>query len=57
MLKIVALFSMNYVAFCFYDASALDDDGVPQDPLQPPIVHLQVLTAPLHCFLEACSTD
>lgn len=54
---VAALFSMNNVAFCFYDASALDDDGVTQDPLQPPVGHLQVLTAPLYCFLEACSTD
>lgn len=29
MLMDAALFSMNNVALCFYDASALDDDGVP----------------------------
>lgn len=57
MLMAVALFSMNDVALWFNDASALDNDGVAQDPLQAPVYHLQVLTDLLYCLLEAWRAD
>lgn len=49
-----ALPCMNEVSFGFDDASALDDDGIAQDPLEPPVCHLQVLAAILYGLLKAC---
>lgn len=48
-----ALPCMYDVSFGFDDATALDDDGVAQDPLEPPVCHLQVLAALLHGLLKA----
>lgn len=48
---------MNEVSLGFDDASALDDDGVAQDPLEPPVCYLQVLAALLHGLLKSCWTQ
>lgn len=48
-----ALPCVNKVSFGFDDASALDNDGVAQDPLEPPVCHLQVPAALLHGLLKA----
>lgn len=49
-----ALACMNEVSLGFDDASALDNDGVAQDPVEQPVCHLQVLVALLHGLLKAC---
>lgn len=40
------------VALSLDDAPALDNNGVAQDPLQPPVSHVQVLRSHLHRLLE-----
>lgn len=42
----------DQVALSLDDASALHDDGVAQDPLQPPVRRDGVLRALLHRLLE-----
>lgn len=40
------------VALSLDDAPALDNNGVAQDPLQPPVSHVHVLRSLLHRVLE-----
>lgn len=45
----------DQIAFSLDDAPALHDDGVTEDPLQPPVSCDGVLRALLHRLLECCS--